>query len=221
MDRITEPELMEDEAQARAYAQADFAEAHSAYPRLFLSEFKSVPDRAVVLDLGCGPGDVTMRFAQTFPHYEFEAVDGSAAMLDQARGLLGQHEGMAAQIRLVQGTLPGVVLPRNTYDIILSSNLLHHLAEPNILWQTIRRYARRDTLIFVTDLFRPPHRKAAEDLMERYAGDEPEVLRRDFFNSLLAAFTPEEIQRQLAAAQLESLAVKVISDRHVIVAGRM
>jgi ubiquinone/menaquinone biosynthesis C-methylase UbiE len=37
--------------------------------------------KALVLDLGCGPADVTIRFAKANPGYKFHGVDGSAAML--------------------------------------------------------------------------------------------------------------------------------------------
>src|SRR6266516_6636375 len=85
MKRIVEPELMSAEEQARAYAQADFEEAHSSYPKLFSERFPRRRKRAFVLDLGCGPCDVTLRFAKANPTYTFHAVDGSAAMLKFGR----------------------------------------------------------------------------------------------------------------------------------------
>ena len=39
MERIPEPELMEDEAQARAYAEANFAEPHSHFIELLQAVF--------------------------------------------------------------------------------------------------------------------------------------------------------------------------------------
>jgi hypothetical protein len=47
------------------------------------------------------------------------------------------------------------------------------------------------------------------------------MARRDFFNSLLAAFTPREIEAQLRQAGSSHLEVEVISDRHLIVYGRL
>src|SRR5437762_14163471 len=127
MERVLEPELMNEEAQASAYAKADFSESHSAYPQLFLSEFKTPPDRATVLDLGCGPADVTIRFAQAFPNYIFHAVDGAEAMLREARHAVQRQSELAPRIKLIQGLLPDLVLPQEQYDVILSSSLLHHL----------------------------------------------------------------------------------------------
>ena len=219
MQRVLEPELMNEDGQALAYAQADFESAHSAYPKLFAAEFAPLPGVATVLDLGCGPADVTMRFAKAFPNFRFHALDGSAAMLKYARQALHRHAEAASRIQLFEGLLPGALLPQEHYDIILSNSMLHHLHDPQVLWQTIRRFGRKGTLVFVSDLFRPDSRAAAEGLVKQYARKEPDILRRDFLNSLLAAFTPGEVQTQLRAAKLQSLKVKVTSDRHLIVVG--
>jgi hypothetical protein len=56
-------------------------------------------------------------------------------------------------------------------------------------------------------------------LVDTYASGEPDVLRRDFYHSLCAAFTPAEVEDQLAAAGLHGLSVEVISDRHLVVHG--
>jgi len=220
MERVLEPELMNEEAQASAYAKADFAESHSAYPQLFLAEFKTPPARASVLDLGCGPADVTLRFARAFPGYMFHAVDGAEAMLREARLALDRQSELASRIQLLHGVLPDLLLPQEHYDVILSSNLLHHLPNPQILWRTVKRFGRKGTLVFVTDLYRPASVAAAQELVELHAPGEPEGLRRDFLNSLLAAFTPAEIQAQLQEAKLK-FTVKTVSDRHLVVAGQI
>ena len=221
MKRTPEPELMDSEEQARAYAAADFAEAHQSYVTLFHETFPNRPARAVVLDLGCGAADVVVRFAEANPLYTFHAVDGSAAMLKYARQALRGRPNLARRIKLVRAFIPEQVLPQKTYDVILSSNFLHHLHGPEALWRTIRRYAKHAAFVFVTDLLRPPNRAAANRLVERYAAAEPAILQRDFLNSLLASFTLEEVREQLIQSQLGHLRIKVISDRHVMIFGRM
>jgi hypothetical protein len=44
------------------------------------------------------------------------------------------------------------------------------------------------------------------------------ILREDFFNSSCAAFTVDEVRRQLAEAQLH-LDVAQVTDRHLLVRG--
>ena len=221
MKRVVEPELMSAEEQARAYAKADFAAAHSSYPKLFAGKFPGRPKRATVLDLGCGPCDVTVRFAEANPGYTFHAVDGSAAMLRHARGAIQRHRGLAQIIKLIEGFVPGAPIPQRSYDVILSSSFLHHLHDPQVLWQTVRQYAKCGTIVFVPDLRRPSSRAKAREFVRRYSAGEPEVLRRDFYNSLLAAFTPAEVRKQLNQAGLNTLQVEIVSDRHLLVFGRV
>ena len=219
MKRILEPELMDTEAQAKAYAAADFESAHAMYPLLFARKFPRRPKQALVLDLGCGPCDVTMRFAQANPGYAFHAVDGSAAMLRQARRCVAS-QSLSCQIKLIEGFIPGALIPQRGYDVILSSSFLHHLHDPQGLWRTVRERAKAATIVFVPDLRRPPTRAKAREFVRKYAGSDAQVLQRDFYNSLLAAFTPAEVRRQLKQAGLAGLKVEIISNRHLLVYGK-
>ncbi len=221
MQRIPEPELMDTDEQARAYAAADFSQAHQSYVTRFDDTFPRRPARATVLDLGCGPADVTLRFARANPGYTFHAVDGSAAMLRYARLALRSQRDLSHRVSFVQGCIPGAPLPRRHYDVILSNNFLHHLHDPNALWNCVRRYAKKRTLVFVTDLFRPTSRARTQALVRKYSAAEAPVLKRDFYHSLLAAFTPAEIENQLACAGLDQLGIQVISDRHLVIFGEM
>ncbi len=219
--RIPEPELMDTEEQARAYAAADFSEAHQLYVTLFDETFPTRAAKAAVLDLGCGPADVTIRFARANRGYTFHAVDGSAAMLECARQALQSQRGLRRRIKLVEGYIPGAPMPRKRYDVILSNNFLHHLHDPMVLWQSVRSYGKCGALVFVTDLFRPASRAKAKALVRKYSGAEPGILRRDFYHSLLAAFTTEEIKAQLTSAKLDRLRVRIISDRHLVIFGQI
>ena len=217
MQRVPEPELMLDDAQALAYAQADFSAPHSHFVALLRERLPALPDRGAALDLGCGPGDITLRVARALPQWEIDAIDGSPAMLALARSA-AQDAGLSPRVAFVAANLPTAVLPRARYDLVFSNSLLHHLADPALFWPWLGA-AAPGTPLFLMDLMRPTSREAAAQLVDQYAGGEPEVLRRDFFHSLLAAYTPDEVADQLRDAQLDRLAVAVVSDRHLTVCG--
>jgi len=219
MKRVTEPELMDDPLQAAAYAAADFAEAHSRIVDAFAEYFPGHQLTGHILDLGCGPGDISFRFAACFPECSVVGVDGSKAMIALANQRKARAGNAGDRVTFIEGLIPGVPLDTVSYTAIISNSLLHHLHEPQVLWETILRYAGAGTKIFVVDLFRPENHAAARRLVEAYAAGEPETLRRDFYNSLLAAFEPREVEAQLAAAGLAGLSVAVISDRHLVVHG--
>ena len=220
LERVPEPELMDDFEQARAYALADFEEPHNHFIELFRQHFPEIAGDGLVLDLGCGPADITVRFANAYPESRLHAVDGAEQMLFFAKQNIDAVR-LHNQIRLIHGNLPGVTMPMEKYDIIISNSLLHHLDDPQTLWKSVKRFARRGTIIFFMDLLRPESREAATRLVDQYAAGEPRVLRDDFFNSLLAAYRPDEIEEQLKSAGLHDLATKVVSDRHLIVFGKL
>lgn len=219
MERIIEPELMVDFEQAKAYANADFEEPHRRVIELFNIEFPDIEIKGKMLDLGCGPGDITFRFAKRFPEATVIGVDGAAAMIKLANMRKAQEKEVADKVQFIEGFIPGAAIPGGPYDLIISNSLLHHLHRPHVLWETILDYTSSGTKIFIADLMRPASAKEAQRLVNQYSGDEPEVLKRDFYNSLLAAFKPAEVEQQLAGVGLSELAVKVVSDRHLIVFG--
>lgn len=212
---------MDEAEQALAYAQADFSEPNSLFIRL-LDELKpGALNGARALDLGCGPGDIALRFLKAYPKAECDALDGSNAMLEHAHQALGELPGLARRCRLVHDVLPSAQIQESAYDLVLSNSLLHHLHDPQVLWQTVREAAKPGAIVLVMDLMRPSSAMWAAALVAAYAADAPEVLRKDFRNSLFAAFEPQEVAAQLKDAGLTGLEVGVVSDRHLAVLGRL
>ncbi len=220
MQRLLESELMDDATQAVAYANADFEAAHSSIVGHFRRVFPHIESLHTVLDLGCGSADIAIRFARLYPDCKIDAVDGAQAMLKQAQ-LVIDRESLEDRIAVHLYRLPNCKLPSKSYDAIVSNSLLHHLHEPQHLWSSLRKFATAKTAIFICDLLRPDSLLSASHLVEQYASGEPDILRRDFYNSLLAAFTLDEVHDQLSAANLHGLHVEQISDRHLLIYGHL
>ncbi len=219
MKRIPENELMDGDEQARAYAGADFSEPHNRFITMFKQCFANKSIRGYALDLGCGPGDISMRFAKAFPDCIVHGVDGAEAMLKYGRAEIDKHDEIKGRVKLIHGLLPDAALPREKYDIIICNSLLHHFHEPNLFWKSVVKFAQPGAPIFIMDLRRPETVEIADNLVKTYTANEPEILKRDFFNSLLAAFTVEEVNCMLKDAGLEHLSAAEAGDRHLIVTG--
>jgi len=218
--RTPEPELMDEAEQSLAYAEADFSEPHNRFIALFHQAFAYSPVAGTVLDLGCGPADVILRFARAHPDCRIDGVDGATSMLALGRSQV-EAAGLSHRIRLIEGYLPGAELPLPRYDTIISNSLLHHLAEPSVLWQSIRQYGSPGAAVFVMDLRRPENQQDLDTLVRQHAAGESEILQRDFRLSLHAAYRPEEIRQQLQQAGLNGLNVSASGDRHLIVYGHL
>lgn len=217
MDRILEPEIMDGQAEADAYARADFADSNQWYADHFTSEYPS--HLRELVDLGCGPADVTLRVARAAPHARIVAVDGSAAMLEFARKAV-HNAKLSERITLHLGRLPGLSLPEHHFDAVLSKDMLHHLPDPQALWTEVRRLGRPGGAVYVMDLIRPDSPALAREIVERVAAREHPILKEDFYNSLCAAFTLSEIRSQLESAGLP-LTVEQVTDRHMRIKGTL
>jgi SAM-dependent methyltransferase len=220
MQRIPEPELMDEAEQARAYAEADFTEPNARFVGYFEQAYPDL-QAGSVLDLGCGPGDIVLRLATRHPGLVVHGIDGSDAMLRLASERLHECPGLGGRVQFIEGRLPGASLPLPAYDAVISNSLLHHLHEPLDFWRALREAGAPGAAVLVMDLFRPESEDAAHDIVRQYAGNEPAILQRDFFASLCAAFEPREVRAQLDASGLGTLEVRTVSDRHLLVAGRL
>ncbi len=206
---------MDDELQSIAYAKADFSASNQLFVDSLINDFPGYLGTAV--DIGCGPGDVVIRLARAVPGVRITAIDGSAPMITRARDAV-RTAGLDARITLMQGYIPGVALEDRGYDVVLSKDLLHHLPDPAVLWNEIRRLGRSGAAVYVMDLVRPPAPSDARRIVEDVAASEDPILQEDFFRSLCAAFTPPEVRQQLLEAGID-LRVLQVSDRHMLIKG--
>ena len=234
MERIREPELMDDPLQARVYVEANFDASDAALLQRILGLAGPGGLGSRVVDLGCGPGNISFRLAAALPQAAPSqacvlGVDGAAAMLELAEQRRCSDPARWSQLRFHRACLPFAAgalesLPAPfapPYSSIVSNSLLHHLHDPAVLWRSVSQLAAPGALVVVRDLRRPPDPQTLAALVERHAAAAHPLLRRDFANSLAAAFRPEEVEAQLLAAGLTGLSVTPQEDRYLEVSGRL
>jgi hypothetical protein len=88
-----------------------------------------------------------------------------------------------------------------------------------VLWRAVIGYSAPGAPVFIMDLRRPGAEEDARKLVETHAPNEHEILKRDFYNSLLAAYKAAEIAAQLDSVGLGYLSVREVGDRHVTISG--
>lgn len=218
MERIPEPEMMSAEEEARVYEHADFSQVNQAFAERVVELVSAAPGK--LMDLGCGPGDILARIFRLDPRIVLFGLDGAPAMLVLAKKRV-ENEGMRAAVWFILGDAKEVPCPPGCVDVVISNSLVHHLPDPGPFWKEVRRIAKPGATVLIQDLARPDTPEAAVRIVERESGREPQLLKDLFLQSLLASFTPGEISSQLAEAGLEGLTVRMSSDRHWEVAGRL
>jgi 2-polyprenyl-3-methyl-5-hydroxy-6-metoxy-1,4-benzoquinol methylase len=220
--RAPEEELMDLPHHAEAYAQADFSEPNSMFVDLFSEKFPAFK-RKRILDLGCGPADIAIRLAERYLQATVTGVDGAGSMLEIAKKAILRQTSLTNRVEVRKWHIGAQENPLGAqrFHAIVSNSLLHHMRDPLDLWRAIYATAAPGATVLVMDLIRPQSVVDAEQIVEKYTGNEPQVLRSDFLNSLLAAYRPAEVRQQLALACMDFLQAEIVSDRHLIVFGAM
>lgn len=91
-----------------------------------------------ILDVGCGPGSITVGFSELVPEGSVTGIDLSAAVLEDAsaytqRYIASSPETKRGRIEYQQSDLiAGVPFDDNTFDVVFSSQLFPHLPPPDI-----------------------------------------------------------------------------------------
>ncbi|MDQ1255877.1 MAG: hypothetical protein QG656_471 [Candidatus Hydrogenedentes bacterium] len=217
MPRQPEPEYMDLDHEAEAYALADFAEVNEAFLGRLL-ELAGGRPKAMAVDLGTGPGDIPWRVLRHRPRWHIVGADASLAMLRLAVKAFRRH---GLRCHWVQCDAKGLPLASRAFDIVFSNSILHHLAEVGPFWTEVKRIGKPGAAVFLRDLARPEDETVARALVEQYAGNESETLKEEFHRSLLSAYTIDEVRAQLAEAGLDNLETVMSSDRHLDVFGHL
>ncbi|MEM7233964.1 MAG: class I SAM-dependent methyltransferase, partial [Planctomycetota bacterium] len=149
--RTPEPEVMSDELEAESYDEADFRRVNSAFVRRLGREVTKKRGRA--LDLGTGPGEIPLRFVESFPGWRVTAVDLSESMLERADQAKRTHRH-GDRVEFVRADAKSLATSTR-YDLVFSNSLLHHLPNPDDLWAALPGYVMRGGQVVVMDLRRP------------------------------------------------------------------
>jgi len=210
MERTLEPELMDTPEEAESYDAMD----NRAANRAFVERLVELGARGRMLDVGTGPGHI--------PLLVCDAVDDARVVgVDLARHMLAfaeRHRAAsphAARIELRLADAKGLDFPDDSFDVVFSNTILHHVPEPGAFLREARRVLRPGGCLLIRDLFRPESPERALELVALHAGDasaeQQELLRA----SLHAALTPDELRALADAAGLADAELTVDSDRHV------
>ncbi|WP_028649615.1 class I SAM-dependent methyltransferase [Nocardiopsis sp. CNT312] len=106
------------------------------------------PGRSL-LDVGCGPGSITVDLAQRVAPGPVTAVDASPEAIELAR-TTARNTG-ADNIDFRVGDAHGLDLPDDSFDIVHAHQVLQHVADPVRALAEMRRVARPGAAVAVCD----------------------------------------------------------------------
>ncbi len=210
IERVLEPEVMETWEDAVEYDAMDFTEINAAFAQ---RACELGPTSGMVLDIGTGTGRIPILLLQRNPKFFLEAVDFSTNMLKLGRQNL-HKAGFEGSVVLKQADAKKLSNPGNSFDLVLSNSLVHHLPNPQPFFHEIKRIAKPNAGILIRDLVRPQSSAEFSRLVELHTEGANDYQKKLFSDSLNAALTLEEVRTFLRNAGLDELELLKSSDRH-------
>jgi len=231
MERIPEPELMKKKEQVNSYDEADFSEGElnliNQINHYLLKKNISLSEKDLIVDLGCGPGNISQKLALKWPNTEVIGIDGSKEMIVRAEHnkKISTNQKNLKNLRYICSDIKDMKLDnpliKKKITLLVSNSLIHHINNLEDFFNTIRSLSSNITVNFHKDLKRPLDEKSALELKEQCSTKYNEILTNDYYASLRASYTFKELRNYTLENDLSSLDVFEDGDDYLIVYGNV
>ena len=231
MERIVEPELMEGEDQVISYAKADFSEGENKLINqinYYLIKNNIIfNQQELIVDLGCGPGNISEKLSIKWPNATVVGIDGSKEMIKIAEfnkkkssklNRLKNLHYFCADIKELKAS--DISLEKNI-SLLVSNSLIHHITYLDDFFNCLKRLSSNVTINFHKDLKRPNDEKLALELKEKCAEKYNAILTNDYYASLKASYTSKELKNYIFKNKLFSLEVFEEGDQYLVIYGKV
>ncbi len=102
-----------------------------------------------LLDVGCGPGTVTVDLAAAVAPGEVVGLDAAPAVLDEARAHAAERG--VTNVRFEAGDVHTLPFPGSSFEVVHAHQVLQHLTDPVAALAEMRRVTRSGGLVAVRD----------------------------------------------------------------------
>ena len=231
MERTVEPELMEGDDQVISYAKADFSEGENNLINqinyYLINKNINLNNQELIVDLGCGPGNISEKLSIKWPNASVVGIDGSKEMIRMAElnkkkssnlSRLKNLNYICADIKELKAS--DISLEKNI-SLLVSNSLIHHITYLEDFFNCIKRLSSDLTINFHKDLKRPNDEKLALDLKEKCAEKYNDILTNDYYASLKASYTSKELKNYIFKNKLFSLEVFEEGDQYLVIYGKV
>ncbi len=131
----------------------------------------------VVVDLGCGTGDLIWKIKTIVSHVI--GVDSSTKMLEETRNRL-QKTDNGVDLRL--GELEHLPLGNNEADCAVMSMVLHHLSDPEAVFEEVNRILKQKGTFIISDFDKHDNEALRKTYGDRWLGFSCEEIEKWLVN---------------------------------------
>jgi len=177
--------------------------------RRIVNELKKYELRGVLIDVGCGSGNLIVEIAQNFEEVKLLGIDISSDVLDLAQKRANLNE-VNEKVKFKNGSVEKLPLLDNTADFIVSSFSLHHWSDSKKALRELVRVLKKEGILLIFD-FRRDCRRIFYGLLTFITKIvAPKALKEinEPLGSLKASYTKEETKKMLSQINIEESEIK-------------
>jgi len=231
MDREPEPELMNKKSQVKAYCAADFSLGENNLIK-FISNYLKINNinlsrTDLIVDLGCGPGNISEKLSERWPDVNVLGVDGSQEMIREAESrlfknkILNKYRNLNYLCSDIRKISSHGIFSKNKITLLVSNSLIHHIDHIDNFFEFIINLSNKETINFHKDLRRPKDQETALKLKDKCSQKFSSILTNDYYASLKASYSKNEVQEKILELNLNSMNVIEETAEYLIVYGKV
>ena len=227
MDRKAEPELMNTKDQVDSYSEADFSYEENKFIRFIRNTLKknkiNLNRSDLIVDLGCGPGNMSEKLSLEWPNVPVIGIDGSKEMILKAESRKNLHPKKLNNLIYLYKDIKDIKLTditnKKKITLLISNSLIHHLTHIDEFFECIISLSSKETLNFHKDLVRPLNEKSALKLKAECSLQYNEILTNDYYASLQASYRANELRDFILKKNLNQFEVLEEGKKYLILCG--
>ena len=227
MNREPEQELMCKKEQVIAYSSGDFSKGEINLIK-FIKNFLEInktnlSKNDLIVDLGCGPGNISEKLADCWPDLDVLGIDGSQEMIKTAKSKIQKNKinnlsYLCADIRNLDFN---EIFSKRKISLLVSNRFIHHIKDIDHFFKFIKKLSNKDTLNFHKDLIRPKNKNIALKLKAKCAQKYNNILTNDYYASLKASYRKIELEEKIKEFKMNTMDVIEESEEYLILYGKV
>ena len=207
MKRILETEAMDNLQETQELDKMSQKYIYILNEAMARSALKMGVAKGKVLEIGIGPARIATRLVTYNPQFSVIGIDLSTNMLNIAKNNIKDANIDETKIILIKSDAKKLPFKNESFDLVISQNMLHHLPDPVLMLSEINRVVKNTGAILIRDVIRPPNKLIAKIYSYILGLNYTNTMRIMYYESMLAAFSINEIKSLLNQAGLNNIKI--------------
>jgi ubiquinone/menaquinone biosynthesis C-methylase UbiE len=173
--------------------------------RMFVSKVASVIQEGKLLEVGSGPGYISIEIAKLLPKMGVIGLDISDTMIEIAEKNANEH-GLSERVGFKKGDASKMPFEDFSFDFAVSNGSVHHWKRPVQIFNEIHRVLKPGCKAVISDL----RRDASEEKIRKWEKNiDSRIMRWGLRHSFRESYTAPQIKEIIKDTQFTEFEIKV------------